>query len=226
MPRNVYTILSVPRIWLLPLGLLAFLVFGSSALGHGHNISTGEVQISPGELAAHLVFAEDEIRKILPMDQNGDGVVSPEEFTLRQRHLDALAPNLWKVTADGKPVALRTCRAVVDVKNDVYFDLSFNLPPATNILIHSVIVRKMVGFHRQFLFVTGWQEKQPQDVLLNPLYDRLEASDGKYVARPSEANTPELAPGDDAHGHSDSSGHAPSDRATDSSLNKKDSHVP
>lgn len=226
MPRNLHTMLSVPRIWLLPLGLLGFLVFGSSALGHGHNISTGDVRISPGELAAHIVFAEDEIRKILPMDQNGDGVVSPEEFTMRQRHLDALAPKLWELTADGKPVALRTCRAVVDVKNDVYFDLSFNLPPATNLLIHSVIVRKMVGFHRQFLFVTGWQEKQPKDVLLNPLYDRLEASDGKYVARASETNTPGLLPGDDGHGHGAASEDAPSDRTTDSSLRKKDPHVP
>lgn len=133
------------------LALLLAVLSGATGLSaHEVGLSTATWQWHTNQLVGTLTFAGRETEELVPLDRNGDGQVSPDEFILGR---DALASAIVTNCAfrfDGVPVEPGEILCQLDRSNNVDVTLNFPNPQGKELELDFLVLRLLRPGHRMF----------------------------------------------------------------------------
>jgi hypothetical protein len=137
--------------------ILVFVIscFVGLVQAHDVGLSTAAWQWHPNRLEATLTFAVRETEQIVPLDRNGDGRVSPDEFTLGRDALAATIATHCQVRFDGVPVEPGNIHCQLDRSNNVDVTLSFPHPQFKELELDFPVIRLLAPGHRMFFWLRG-----------------------------------------------------------------------
>jgi hydrogenase/urease accessory protein HupE len=133
----------------LALGLVV-LYGAASSFAHDVGLSTANWQWHTSRLEATLTFAVREAGGLVPLDQNRDGHVSPDEFILSRDSLAAAITTNCQIRFDGVPVEPGDIQCQLDSSNNVDVTLNFPNPHFQELELDFPVIRLLTPGHRMF----------------------------------------------------------------------------
>ncbi len=179
---------STIRSWarLLCVNLCLWFVFVSRALAHDPGLSNVDVKLESKRLTAQLVYNYTDIEGAVPVDQNLDRTITPEEFNAAKSQLEALARNAMTVNVDGTVVPpsdaqVRIAKAE-DGRETVYFSLVYPGSPSSSLIVKSNLMDKLSRGHREYFRLTNATGNTIAERLLDTTNATAEVTAGELSA--------------------------------------------
>jgi hydrogenase/urease accessory protein HupE len=130
-------------------------------------LSTGQLRLLPGRVEIELTFAQADVQALTPLDTNGDGRISPIEWTAAQASLRALVRENLRAEASGHTMFATDVSTRHDASNNVHFAATFPLPDAGRLTFHSELFSRLPRGHRQFITVIDATGRGLSELLLS-----------------------------------------------------------
>ena len=150
----------------------------STARAHDPGLSTAMMVMLPDKIEVTLAFALKDAGQLVPLDQNGDGLLSKEEFARGQEKLAALAADEFSVALDAQPIKPATQRSQLDVQDNVEITLTFPARSFSTITAQSKLLARLAPGHRQFFTLEKPGDKPLVEQLLSASADTVTAEVG------------------------------------------------
>jgi len=166
----------------LTVAVLYLLFSTANLLAHDPGLSLAEFQLQGEHLALHLTFARDDIQKLLPLDLNGDGQISPSEFDSMQTRLQSLAQKAVEVHIDDHLLQVKSCMAQLGESNAIHFKIELLRIPGLRLQINSALLSELPRGHRQFLSVRNGPENLLREEMLEATHSTVEINLSKLAA--------------------------------------------
>ncbi len=166
---------------MLPLALW----LGSAALVlvHDPGLSAADLRLEGGRLIAHLSFARLDIERLLPMDADGKGGVSPAELARARGALEALAGEALEVQLDGHGTSAGSASVSIDTADNVHFHLTFAGVGAGTLSVRSTLLGRLPRGHRQYLSLRDADGKLLVEQMLDANAGPVEVNTGATGSR-------------------------------------------
>jgi hydrogenase/urease accessory protein HupE len=131
------------------------LLFGGGlpALAHDPGLSTGQVRFLPDRIEVEVTLAREDVQTLTPLDVDGDGQVSHNEWTFAEVSLNQLAGDALSLQAGGQKIPASSARVRHDASNNVHFAATFPVQHAGARRFHSELLSRLPRGHRQFVTV-------------------------------------------------------------------------
>jgi hydrogenase/urease accessory protein HupE len=155
---------------------------------HDPGLSNIELRLAGGQLIVFAAFNRSEIDPLVPMDANGDGKYTAEEFAAARPKLEALANEMLEITANGQRLTVLGSKAELDDANDVLFYITFAGDTALPIKAKSLLLPKLARGHRHVISLRGEQGQTINEQILDATHDTFDSS-----ANPIEASANQAA---------------------------------
>lgn len=157
--------------------LALVLVLGTGPVwAHDPGLSNVELRLAGGQLIAFFAFARTEIEPLVTMDANQDGQYTAEEFAAARPQLEALAREMFEITAKGQPLTPISVKAELDDTNGLQFYLIYMGETALPLKAKSLILAKLARSHRQVVSLRGEQGESINDQILDAGHDTFDSS--------------------------------------------------
>ena len=169
------------------LRLVFFGFITTAALAHDPGLSTATLRVRGDTIAVHLTFARADIERLVPLDADQDGMVTPSEFQAARPGLEALARQALKLTMDGVAVPAQTPVPQLMAADGLDFDLNYPLR-GTRLGVSSELISRLARGHRQYVIVRDAQEQRLGDGLFHAAQHTL------AVELPGRPATPGASP--------------------------------
>jgi hydrogenase/urease accessory protein HupE len=153
--------------------LLVLTCFINTALAHDPGLSSAALRVNGKTINAHLTFSRIDVERLVWLDLDRDGKVSPQEFQSTRAQLEALGPNVLKLAMNAEALSLRTCAIQLDPGDGVAFDLSY-LARCTHLSVSSELISSLARGHRQYLTVRDEQNRTIGEQMLDAANHRVE----------------------------------------------------
>lgn len=141
-------------------------LFAFFARAHDPGLSTLKLQHIDQQIHATLLFAENDINAVVPLDQNSDGVISENELTEGRQILNRLAGNLLEVSLDENPLPVLESTFSHDTNNNIQIEMTFAPSLGTFLKVVSKWLDALPPGHRQFVsFQEGTNAARTEDLL-------------------------------------------------------------
>ena len=175
------------RRWaILGLAGLSLWVGPSPSFAHDPGLSSGRVRLLPGRVETELTFARADLEKLVPLDADGDGEVTPRELASAQRTLERLAGEAWAIRTDDRVLAVTAPSVRFDGTNNVHLSGVSSVPAPGRISFQSLLLSRLPRGHRQFVTVLDQKNGVVTEALLS-------ADRDVFSATPAAARDPEAA---------------------------------
>ncbi len=131
----------------------------SRASAHDPGLSSLAIRPTPDGVAAVLTFSRADIESLSApsprflMDTDGDGQVSPAEFSVALPALTSLARRILEIEGDRQTMARREVSVALSDSDAVQFRFSFSGPHESHLRVSSTLLAQLPFGHRQFLVV-------------------------------------------------------------------------
>lgn len=121
---------------------------------HDPGLSTAQGELRAGRLVLITGFAPSDAGELLPPAVPRHEQWSQAEFDAAKTELQALAPRLWEIKADGRAVAPLETGVELLPEDNMSFRAVYPLPPrAEKLVLRATRVELLPAGHRQFLIV-------------------------------------------------------------------------
>ena len=135
---------------------------------HDPGLSTTQVVVEAGRVAAVIGFAPGDLRPLLPADARpAASSWSAADFNSLAPTLKALAPRLFEIRTEGGAVAWSTTSVTLESGNSVLFHLAGPRPAAPRLTFRSLVMERMPPGHRDYLAVTDGRGRTLLEKLLS-----------------------------------------------------------
>lgn len=134
--------------------------------------------VLPDKVEVTLAFALKDAGQLVSLDQNGDGLVSKDEFANGQEKLAALAAEEFTVAFDAQPTKPATRRSQLDAQDNVEIILTFSARAFSKITAQSKLIGRLAAGHRQFFTLEKPGDKPLVEQLLSASADTVSAEVG------------------------------------------------
>jgi hypothetical protein len=155
---------------------------------HAHDVglSSAVVQLHTNKLDAVLTFAVRETEEILPLDVNGDGTITPDEFILRRDQLAISLATNCEIRFDSVAAQFGAIRCQLDSSNNVDLSFTCEMRDFKQLEINLPIIRQLTPGHRMFFTLLG-----PSG---DTIADRLLSQNSPSVSIQMDSATPAAVP--------------------------------
>lgn len=167
--------------------LLLFCLITTAALAHDPGLSTATLRVRGDTIAAHLTFARADIERLVPLDADQNGTVTPQEFRAARPRLEALAMKALKLTMDGVSVQAQTPVPQLVAADGLDFDLTYR-GRGTRLGVSSELLSTLPRGHRQYVIVRDAQEQRLGDGLFHAAQHTLAV---ELAAQSATTSSPE-----------------------------------
>ena len=142
--------------------LLVFITLAlpPTVLGHTTGLSTADLEFSTNGLAAELTLAAADMTAALarlvatqPLDANGDGHITPDEFIAGLGNLKALATGALVIEFDGQRLAPSPPSLALDEQDNFHIFLSFPGVRPKRLLVRATLFGYLPANHLEFVSV-------------------------------------------------------------------------
>lgn len=141
-------------------------LFAFAARAHDPGLSTLKIQHIDQQIHATLLFAENDINAVVPLDQNSDGAISKDELAGGEQILNRLAANLLEVSLDENPLPIVEFAVSQHTNNNIRIEMVFAPSPGTFLKVTSKWLDALPPGHRQFVsFQEGTNAARTEDLL-------------------------------------------------------------
>jgi len=166
-----------------------FLVFASisTVLAHDPGLSSAALHFNRQTIIAHVTYARADIERLVSIDTDHDGKVSPPEFESARARLEVLAAIALRVTIDDRPVSLRASAVQLSAGDGVEFNLSY-LAHGTHLSVSSELIWSLQRGHRQYFTAVDEENRQLAGRILDSANHRVELETAA-PARPAAAGS-------------------------------------
>ena len=159
------------------LGLAVFV--GAHAIpgaqAHLVGLSTAQGQFFGDTFALTIGFAPGDAQQLLPEEHRPKGPWTPDGFQSARGLLLWLAPQLWQVHVDGKPLSPREVRVNLLPGDTVSFQLLFHRPrEGRKIILRALKLSELPASHRELIVIENQSGSQRVQKLLTAQDDTLE----------------------------------------------------
>ncbi len=138
-----------PRSWLVAAVLV--LVAGPRANAHEAGLSTLELVARSNWVEVVVQFSPSDIALLIPIDSDGNGVVSRAEFEAARPQLDTLAAKWLKFRAGDAPLTLKPSGAQYDeAGNNIVLRATVPTPPTGTWVLTLPMLINLPPDHRQY----------------------------------------------------------------------------
>ena len=145
------------------LRLLALLVLvcGATPFARAHDpgLSAAALRLQSNHLAAELTLARGDAERLVPLDADHDGKVSPVEFEAARARLESAARDGFIIEVDGLRVPPDKVHSRLDASDAVQLQLTFTLPDGSALRARSEMIRTLPRGHRQFFSLRDAEKK-------------------------------------------------------------------
>ncbi|MBA3892956.1 MAG: HupE/UreJ family protein [Gemmatimonadales bacterium] len=133
--------------------LLLALWLGSAAFAllHDPGLSAADLRLEGGRLVAHLSFARLDIERLVQMDADGKGGVSPAELAGVRGSLEQLAREAVEIRFEGHNAFAEGATVSIDTADNVHFQLTYTSVGAGTLSVRSALLDRLPRGHRQYL---------------------------------------------------------------------------
>lgn len=160
--------------------MTAALLFGVAVAARAHDpgLSTAMMVVRPDKVEVTLAFALRDAGQLVPLDLNGDGQLSKEEFADGHERLAALAAEEFTVAFDARLRKPATQRSQLDAQDNVEIILTFPAQSFSRITAQSKLLARLAPGHRQFFTLEKPGGKPLVEQLLSASADTVTAEVG------------------------------------------------
>ena len=160
-------------------GLVALLLgLSLPAFAHDPGLSTATMTVLPDQVEVTLAFALKDAGQLVPLDLNGDGQLSKEEFAGGHERLAALAAEEFVVAFDARPLKPAAARSQLDAQDNVEIILTFPAQSFSRITAQSKLLARLAPGHRQFFTLEKRGDEPLVEQLLSASADTVTAEVG------------------------------------------------
>ena len=133
------------------------LLLPTTVMAHDPGLSQVTIKITEDQTSAHMIYARSDLEQLMLFDQDRDGVMSENEFSLIENDLLELINSTMAVSWDGEKLRPSQTSVALVARDAVEFRLIYALVPGKNLSIKSSIFEKLALGHRQFITVADAQ---------------------------------------------------------------------
>jgi hydrogenase/urease accessory protein HupE len=163
--------------------MTAFVIsLASSAQAHDPGLSTAALKLFPDRLEAEVTFARADIEALVPLDQDGNGKVSQQEWDSAQPQLENLSREALNVLMNGDSVIITGPDFQLDENNNFRISGVFPSRGAKALKIESPLIAQLARGHRQFMTLLDGQGASLAEELLSADHNVVELSLPDQVA--------------------------------------------
>lgn len=127
--------------------------------------------VRPDRVEATLAFAVKDAGQLVPLDQNGDGLVSQEEFAGQKEKLEALTADEFSVSFNAQPLKPALTRSRLDAQDNVEITLTFPAQAFSILTAQSKLLTRLAPGHRQFFTLEKPGQKPLSEQLISASAD-------------------------------------------------------
>ena len=145
----------------------------STAFAHDPGLSSASLRVSGETITARLTFARADIERLIPLDADHNGTVTPDEFQSARTKLETLATSTLKLAMNNQPLLAKTSVVQIEVDDSVRFDLSY-IARGTHLGVSSELISSLARGHRQYLTVHDEQNRPLGERMLDATHYRFD----------------------------------------------------
>jgi hydrogenase/urease accessory protein HupE len=132
------------------LALILWIALPACAPAHDPGLSTATARMHADRLEITLAMSLKDAAQLAPLDANGDGSITKEEFESEKAGFASAVSDKLHVEADIVLAKPATTFAWFEADNDVYCAMTFSVPNLSTLTIQSRFLEDLPPSHRQF----------------------------------------------------------------------------
>ena len=170
------------------LTLLCGLGLVVNASAHDPGLSTAAGRLRADSLEITLALSIKDAVHLAPLDANGDGSVTKDEFDSSRTNFISTVADKFLVEADGTFTRPTTTLAWYELSADAYCMMVFPLQTVSNLTIQSKLLEELPLGHRQFLTLEFENGSKQLNHLLSRNDNSFSVETGKIVSSEAKAS--------------------------------------
>ena len=167
------------------------LIFASFARAHDPGLSTAALKVFPNRLEAEVIFARADIEALVPLDQNHDGLVSPDELERARPQLEPFTRAALNLRVDGTATVAAKSDFRLDDADNFHLVVVFPAQGAKLLAAESPLLKTLPRGHRQFISLLDEQGGVLAEALLSAEQNviELDMPERLVVSHPDSTGT-------------------------------------